>query len=277
MSRIRTIKPDFFTSEDICALSPWARLLYIATWLEADREGRLRFRPGSWRLRYFPSDPVDMDAVTAELVERGLLRPYGDGLAVIPAFTTHQVINGREAPSTLAEPPDQIIDAWGTRAHASGTRDDASGTREDAWGTRAHGNSLCTRSTERTAAKSSKSSKALEAADPLFDRFWSIYPRRVARQAAIKAWRQINPDQALTDTICEAVVRQSRRESWQRDNGIFIPHAATWIRGRRWEDVDDVATGVLPTSAATNAERARTVELLKHRETLLRGDLGADR
>ena len=256
MSRIRTIKPDFFTSEDICALSPWARLLYIATWLEADREGRLRFRPGSWRLRYFPSDPVDMDAVTAELVERGLLRPYGDGLAVIPAFTTHQVINGREAPSTLAEPPDQIIDAWGTRAH---------------------GNSLCTRSTERTAAKSSKSSKALEADDPLFDRFWSIYPRRVARQAAIKAWRQINPDQALTETICEAVARQSRRESWQRDNGIFIPHAATWIRGRRWEDVDDVATGVLPTSAATDAERARTVELLKHRETLLRGDLGADR
>ena len=41
MARIRTIKPDFFTSEDIVGLTPEARLLYIALWCEADREGRL--------------------------------------------------------------------------------------------------------------------------------------------------------------------------------------------------------------------------------------------
>ena len=39
VARIRTIKPDFFTSEDIVVLTPWARLLYIALWCEADREG----------------------------------------------------------------------------------------------------------------------------------------------------------------------------------------------------------------------------------------------
>ncbi len=282
MSRIRTIKPDFFTSEDICALSPWARLLYIATWLEADREGRLRFRPGSWRLRYFPADAVDIDAVTAELVDRGLLRPYGEGFAVIPAFTDHQVINGREAPSTLPEPPEDVLHAWGTREHASGTRHDASTTREhatttreDASGTREHGNSLCTSST-RVQAAQKKSSTAREA-DPLFDRFWSIYPRRVARQAAIKAWRQIDPDQALTEAICDAVVRQSRRESWQKDGGLYIPHAATWLRGRRWEDADDVAVAVRPVSSTVDADRARTVALVRDRERLLRGDVEGDR
>ena len=41
MARIRTIKPEFFTSDDICALSPLARLLYVGLWCEADREGRL--------------------------------------------------------------------------------------------------------------------------------------------------------------------------------------------------------------------------------------------
>ena len=41
MARIRTIKPEFFTSDDICALSPRARLLYVGLWCEADREGRL--------------------------------------------------------------------------------------------------------------------------------------------------------------------------------------------------------------------------------------------
>ena len=45
MARIRTIKPEFFTSEDIVALSPLARLLFIALWCEADREGRLVWKP----------------------------------------------------------------------------------------------------------------------------------------------------------------------------------------------------------------------------------------
>ena len=45
MARIRTIKPEFFTSDDICALSPLARLLYVGLWCEADREGRLVWTP----------------------------------------------------------------------------------------------------------------------------------------------------------------------------------------------------------------------------------------
>lgn len=40
MSHIRTIKPQFFTSEDVVELSLGARLLYIATWCEADRSRR---------------------------------------------------------------------------------------------------------------------------------------------------------------------------------------------------------------------------------------------
>lgn len=54
MARIRAIKPDFFTSEDIVSLSPLARLLFISTWLEADREGRFVWRPKTMKLRYLP-------------------------------------------------------------------------------------------------------------------------------------------------------------------------------------------------------------------------------
>ena len=49
MARIRTIKPEFFTSDDICALSPRARLLYIGLWCEADREGRLVWAPRGFK------------------------------------------------------------------------------------------------------------------------------------------------------------------------------------------------------------------------------------
>lgn len=110
MARIRTIKPEFFTSEDIVALSPLARLLYVASWCEADREGRLTWKPRTMKLRYFPADDCDIDALARELVASGLVVLYGDGLAYVPSFGRHQHINPREAASTLPD-PDGGIDA----------------------------------------------------------------------------------------------------------------------------------------------------------------------
>ena len=104
MARIRTIKPEFFTSEDIVGLSPLARLLYIATWCESDKEGRLQWKPRTMKLRYFPADDCDIDALARELVASGLVIPYGDGLAYIPCFGKHQHINPRESASTLPQP-----------------------------------------------------------------------------------------------------------------------------------------------------------------------------
>lgn len=104
MARIRTIKPEFFTSEDIVSRTPMARLLYIATWCEADKEGRLLWKPKTFKLRYFPGDSCDIEALCGELVDAGLVVLYGDGLAYIPAFSKHQHINPRESQSSLPDP-----------------------------------------------------------------------------------------------------------------------------------------------------------------------------
>ena len=104
MARIRTIKPEFFTSEDIVSLSPMARLLYISTWCEADREGRLHWKPRTFKMRYFPADDCDIDALAREVVASGLVKLYGDGLAIIPTFKRHQHINPRESESVIPPP-----------------------------------------------------------------------------------------------------------------------------------------------------------------------------
>jgi hypothetical protein len=120
MARIRTIKPEFFTSEDIVAMSPLARLFFQACWCEADREGRMAWKPRTMKLRYFPADKCDIDAIAAEVVGQGLLRVYENGgtlYAYIPSFTKHQHVNPREAESQIPEPTE--ADASGTRAHAS--------------------------------------------------------------------------------------------------------------------------------------------------------------
>jgi uncharacterized phage protein (TIGR02220 family) len=104
MARIRTIKPEFFSSEDIVALTPFARLLYVALWCEADREGRMTWKPGTFKLRYFPGDSINVSELADELLERGLIVLYGDGLAYIPTFLEHQHVNPREAASALPDP-----------------------------------------------------------------------------------------------------------------------------------------------------------------------------
>ncbi len=104
MARIRTIKPEFFTSEDIVGMSAYARLLYIAMWCEADKEGRLAWKPKTFKMRYLPADAISIDELCNEIVSAGLVVLYGDGLAYIPSFTKHQHINPRETASSLPDP-----------------------------------------------------------------------------------------------------------------------------------------------------------------------------
>lgn len=117
MARIRTIKPEFFTSEDIVDLEPFARLLYIALWCEADREGRLVWKPKTFKIRYFPADDIDINALCDALVTRGLVSLYGDGYAFIPTFSSHQHVNPRETNSQLPDPNVymRVSDASSTR------------------------------------------------------------------------------------------------------------------------------------------------------------------
>ena len=63
MARIRTIKPAFFTSEDICKVQPLGRLLFQGLWIEADREGYLADSP-------FQSEVITGEAAFARAFPR---------------------------------------------------------------------------------------------------------------------------------------------------------------------------------------------------------------
>jgi hypothetical protein len=104
MARIRTIKPEFFTSHDIVSLTPLSRLFYISLWCESDREGRLNWNTRTFKMRYLPADDCDIDELANELIEAGLIIIYeidGKKYAEIPSFKNHQVINNRETDSII--------------------------------------------------------------------------------------------------------------------------------------------------------------------------------
>lgn len=69
-----------------------------------------------------------------------------------------------------------------------------------------------------------------------FNSFWAAYPKKVAKATALKVWKRIRPDQALTDIMLAAIERQKRSEQWRKDNGQYIPNPTTWLNGGRWED-----------------------------------------
>jgi hypothetical protein len=65
-----------------------------------------------------------------------------------------------------------------------------------------------------------------------FMKFWSIYPRKVGKGSALRAWRKVKPDEV--QPILDAVTAQ---KSWSTfADPQFIPHPATWLNARRWED-----------------------------------------
>jgi uncharacterized protein YdaU (DUF1376 family) len=74
-----------------------------------------------------------------------------------------------------------------------------------------------------------------ERVDESFDSFWKAYPKRVAKKAAIKAWKKIKPEHH--QAILKAVAAWSRDENWTKDNGQFIPYPASWLNDERWNDI----------------------------------------
>lgn len=87
--------------------------------------------------------------------------------------------------------------------------------------------------------------KRREEVNPLgFAAFWQAYPKKTAKGDAEKAWAKIKPDADLLDKILKSVATSLRSTDWQKDNGQFIPHPATWLNGKRWEDSGIVLAAV---------------------------------
>lgn len=66
-----------------------------------------------------------------------------------------------------------------------------------------------------------------------FERFWSVYPRKVGKQSAKRAFEKVK---VPLETLVTAVERQKCSDQWTRDNGQYIPHPTTWLNQGRWDD-----------------------------------------
>ena len=97
-----------------------------------------------------------------------------------------------------------------------------------------------------------------------FAEFWKLYPKKVGKAAAMKAWKRAKIDADLFERILEAVEAAKASEQWQREGGRFIPNPTTWINQGRWDDeLPEVMPGGYDAGKNTGGRSFSTLDVLE--------------
>lgn len=244
--RIRSIKPEFWRSDDISCLSVEDRLLFIGLWSYVDDNGVGVNSLALIAADLFASD-IERDAPeTFARVSRGLQNlseakrivmysVQNKDYLYITNWTKHQRI---DKPNKARYP---VIDADGAvirETVASVSRDTpetyAPGTEEQGnRGTEEQRN----RRTEEVPCSSIPMSDIDTDTFDDFDDFWKIYPRKQNKAKAQVAWEKATiTSKKRTDPALIVAGAIRLRDDPNLPPTTFIPYASTWINGRQWED-----------------------------------------
>jgi hypothetical protein len=232
--RARNLKPGFFKNDLLAECDPLARILFQGLWCLADREGRLECRPKKIKAEILPYDNCKVIDLLEQLRAKGFIVVYKYDNQIyleIPTFTEHQNCHIKEAESIIPAPCE---------------------------------NDTCTvlvgPLTEslllNPESPSPKPKRAKKVQGPLlrFDDFWKAYPKKKAIGDAEKAWGNINPSESLIEKILLAIEKGKTSEDWTKEGGKYIPHPATWLNRKGWEDEFKPANPLFQQQQPTQSE-----------------------
>lgn len=87
--------------------------------------------------------------------------------------------------------------------------------------------------------RSPQPAAAVDDADPHWQRFWSLYPKKIGKGAARRSWARAL--RKVDDP--EVLIAAARRFAGHADDLRYVPYPSTWLNQERWLD----ATGATPT------------------------------
>jgi len=222
--RIRSIRPEFWSSTDIADLDWHDRLVFIGLWQYVDDNAVGR---DIEKLIVSALFPLDDDLTESSLRVHGALKRLETGGQVtrytvdrkpylhITGFGTHQVIN-RASKDRYPLPT-----CANAKTHTPLSEPSVSPQVDDALGEGEKG--------RRGEVKDLSSADALD----VFDSFWELYPKKEAKGAAAKAFKaaskKIDPNSIVLALKAQLpVLAKTERQ--------FIPLAGTWLNAERWAD-----------------------------------------
>ena len=75
-----------------------------------------------------------------------------------------------------------------------------------------------------------------------FEKFWTEYPKKIAKKEAKKAFIKVCP---IDETqLMIGLSKWKKSEQWTKDKGRFIPHPTTWLNQERWNDEVEIKTEI---------------------------------
>lgn len=228
----RVIKDSIHTSESVNKMSDFQFRLWVNLITYVDDYGRGDARPAVIRGACFPlRERLTNDAINAALqalASIGCVSLYsveGRPYLYFPQWESHQSIRNKR--SKFPEPPPcdsnlQAIDRNCNQLNANVPV------------IQSNPNPIRIQSESESETKSNARARAKDASCG-FDAFWEAYPKKQGKKAAeaafAKAIKKISMDEMLA-----ALEKHKASDQWTRDVGKYIPYAATWLNGERWND-----------------------------------------
>lgn len=235
--RIRSIKPEFWSSEDVAALDWEARLVFIGLWSYVDDNGVGRDVPKLIVADLFPLE--DDPRETLARVSRALLQ-----LSEHSLITRYEGSDGRHY-LFITGWQHQRIDRPAKPRYPRPTSGDAPIRDTLATPSRHPRENLATGTGEQGNRGTDKRRPSPRGDDAAFDAFWTAYPRKIGKKKAREAWDRIRRT-TPPETITTGALRL--RDDPNRVDA-YTPHPTTWLNRGGWDD------DPLPPRADNNGHR----------------------
>ena len=89
MTRLRVLRPNFWTDGQILALTPFSRLFVLGLWTFCNAHGEINFAVEELKAKIFPSDNIDIHKLLEELLTTNVVKISG-GKIFISNFKKYQ-------------------------------------------------------------------------------------------------------------------------------------------------------------------------------------------
>lgn len=228
--RIRSIKPEFWRSDDITGLSREDRLLFIGLWSYVDDNG---------------VGIDDYRAIAADLFaledDQKDIRDYvREGLATLSRglLITRYEVGGKRYLHITKWKKHQRVDRPNKARYPEPTDTDTPATSDDADSSRHPRDTLATPSPSGTEEQRNRGRKTPSVAalpDPdWFSDFYAAYPRKVERRKAEQAWKAALKRKADPQQMIAAAKAYADRTSGTEAR--FVKHPSSWLNAGAYED-----------------------------------------
>ncbi|HFG8780440.1 hypothetical protein ACL1CR_14020 [Corynebacterium striatum] len=246
--RIRSIKPDFWRSEDISSLRVEDRLLFIGLWSYVDDNGVGVDRDALIAADLFADDLSRDPRETLARVSEGLQRLSEAGRIIrytvgsknfiaIHNWGKHQRID-KPNKARYPEPTSENAEIRETLARPSREFPEtlAPGTGEQGnRGTEEQSKNTCSSNDEPGSEPADEPTSEPNPYPQAFEDWWNLYPRKQAKRKALNEWRRatkrINREELNQRTQAFATFHENEGTDRQ-----FIPLPTTWLTRDGWED-----------------------------------------